>query len=218
MRQLLKSRRVIQGLAILLIVIGVSQLTQYGRGAFDAYRRMQFATEHNFDAGNVDVALVAPWMNIRYIAEAYAVPQIFIFDELGVEMERRTSELPLGRLNNRLRLGRSSEEPPIIEMVRQAIEKYRSNPVVTGLAEGRVRPWMNVQYIANSTGIPVETFFAEVGLPVEGNAYKPLGWLVDSTDFEPGEDELIKRLQRVVDENGGPSESERPSEREGASP
>lgn len=187
----------------MLIVAGVFLAIRYVRGTLNAYREMEFATQHNFDAGNPDVALLEPWMNIRYIAEAYTVPQPFIFESLNIPMERASSELPLRRLNNRLDLGQDDDEAAIVERLRQIILNYRRNPVTTGLGERRVRPWMNLQYIANSTGIPVETLFAEIGVPVEGHAFMPLKRLIEQSGYEPDIDYLIDTLQRLVDENEG---------------
>jgi hypothetical protein len=200
-RQLFRSKRVVPPIAVLFILVGIFFATRYATRALDTYREVTFVRQHDFDAGNLEVDILKPWMNIQFIAEAYAVPQVFIFAEINIPMERQTSAIPLGRLNNHFRLGEIDGEPALVEMVRQAILKYRENPVVTGLAEKGVRRWMNMQYIANSTGIPVETLFAEVGIPVEGNAYKPLDWLVRESGYEPGVDHLIDILQRVVDQH-----------------
>lgn len=196
-----QSKRMIPLLAILLILAGIFFAVRFTRRAGDSYRAMQFAVQNDFDAGNLDVALVQPWMHIRYIAEAYAVPQIFLFEQLNIPMRKPTSQLPIGRLNKRFRLGQVDDEPVIVGMIQQAILDYRQNPVVTGLAEREVQRWMNIQYIANSTGIPVEILLDAVDIPVEGNVFKPLGWLVDSTEYEAGLDHLLDTLQQVVDEN-----------------
>ena len=74
-----------------LIVLGLVIVIHYGRGAFNSYRAMEFAREHGFDAGNPNPDLIRPWMNIRYIAVAYAVPQEFLFAELGIPMDCRLS-------------------------------------------------------------------------------------------------------------------------------
>lgn len=184
---------------LILIAGGLFFAYRYTMGAYNAYRAMQFANQHNFDAGNPDVALLHPWMNIRYIAEAYTVPQSFLFEEIGVKMNPPNSELPVGRLNGRLRLGSIDNQPAIITVLREAILKYRQNPVVTGLAEDRVRRWMNIQYIANSTGIPTEYIFEQIGIPMEGHAFMPLERLVDETDYEPGVRVLVEQLQQIID-------------------
>ena len=199
MKRLLKSRRVVLLLGILLVGIGLLSITRYARGAMIAYRAMEFAQTNNFDAGNPELSLIRPWMNIRYVAEAYTVPQRFLFDELDIPMKPANSELPLGRVNGRLRLGFNGEEPAVVDIVRQAIQKYRDDPVVTGLGESRVEPWMNVQYVANSTGIPAEVIFEGVGIPMAGYAYMPLDRLSTEVNYEAGVRELAKAIQNVVD-------------------
>jgi hypothetical protein len=201
MKRLLKSRRVVLLLGILLVGIGLLSITRYARGAMIAYRAMEFAQTNNFDAGNPDLSLIRPWMNIRYVAEAYTVPQRFLFDELDIPMKLANSELPIGRLNGRLHLGFNGEEPAMVEMVRQAIQTYRDAPVVTGLAEGKVEPWMNVQYIANSTGIPTALIFAEIGIPMVGYAYMPLDRLSAEANYTAGVKVLTKAIQDAVDKH-----------------
>lgn len=199
-----QSRRFALVVGALLIIIGLPFMVRSARSAMGSYRAMQFAAEHNFDAGNPDIELVSPWMNIRYIAEAYTVPQSFLFDEMGIKMTRSASELPLGRLNQRFKFGDSKNGgPALVDIVRNAIVAYHENPVVTGLSEKRVQKWMNIQYIANSTGIATELFFDELGIPQEGHLYMPLPRLVDQAGYEPGTDNMIKTLERVIDMRGG---------------
>lgn len=204
MTKLFHSRLILPLIGVLLILFGLSYAIRSGRRAVDAYRAMQFAGEHDFDAGDPDVELISHWMNIRYIAEAYAVPQSYIFDEIGVEMTRPASELPLGRLNQRNDFGQNElGEPMLVDLVADVVLAYRENPVVTGLSEGGVRHWMNVTYIANSTGIPVEIFFNDLGIPAEGHAYMPLERLVEESGYASGIDQLIKTLEQTLEANGG---------------
>jgi hypothetical protein len=141
-------------------------------------------------------------MNIRYVATAYAVPEEYLFAELDLPFELRRDD-SLAELNRALQLGRSTQGdyPAIIDKVRDAIERYRENPVAPGLG-GDVRPWMSIQYIANSTGVPAEYIFEQVGLPMDGNEYKPLGHL--SEEFKYGEPRaLIDAVQAALDQYGG---------------
>lgn len=204
MMKFLQSRFGLLLMGIILIGAGLTYAIRSGRGAIDSFRSIQFATEHNFDGGNPDIELISHWMNIRYIAEAYTVPQSFLFDEIGIEMNRPNSELPLRRLNRRYDFGDSElGDPALVDHVRDAILAYRENPVVTGLSEGNVRRWMNVTYIANSTGVSVEIFFDALGLPVAGYAYMPLDRLVDQSGYQPGVGQLIQVLEQTIDTNEG---------------
>lgn len=204
MTKLFRSKVSMLLLGVALLLAGSFFAVRSGKRALESYRAMQFAGEHDFDGGNLDVALVSGWMNIRYIAEAYAVPQSFIFDEVGLEMSRNNGEIPIGRLNQRFEFGVNDLEEPILSsLVADAIVSYRENPVVTGLTEGRVEGWMNVTYIANSTGIPVETFFDALGLSPTGYAYMPLPRLAEEANYEPGLDSLIETLNQTVESATG---------------
>jgi hypothetical protein len=61
---------------------------------------------------------------------------------------------------------------------------------------------MTVLYISNSTGVPVETIFAGIGLPVEGNAHKPLGFLSETTNYSGGTKALVAAVEKVLDAQG----------------
>jgi hypothetical protein len=141
-------------------------------------------------------------MTIRYIAVAYAVPQKYLFDATGIQPKNENSMIALNRLNGHMGLGQADGKPVLINTVREAILAYRANPVATGLIERKVSDWMNVQYIANCTGIPAETIFQTIGVPMDGNAYLPLGYLSDSVNFAGGPKALTAAIQKIVDEQG----------------
>ena len=121
-------------------------------------------------------------------------------------MNRVNSEAPIGQLNKRFSFGRIDDQPVIISKLRDAILKYQNNPVVTGLAEGEVHGWMSIQYIANSTGIPAEYIFEQIGLPMKGHAFMPLGRLVEQTNYESGNEALAKQLQQIIETYEEPSQ------------
>ena len=191
-------------MGLVLIVGGLLFAVRYARGALNAYRAMEFAREHDFAAGDLDVDLIRQWMNLRYIAVAYAVPQQYLFDDLDIEMRPENSELPLRRLNSRLGLGYVDDQPALISKVQEIITNYRQHPVATGLKEGRVHPWMSIQYIANSTGIPAQEFFDELGMAMQGHAFVPLEFLVRQVRDEPGPHDLIEQVQQIVDAHQEP--------------
>ena len=96
-------------------------------------------------------------------------------------------------------MGQVNGEPALLGTLRAAIISYRANPIVTGLLERHVENWMTPQYIANSTGIPVETLLQSANLPLDGNAHKPLGFLADETNYPGGSQALEAALQKIVD-------------------
>jgi hypothetical protein len=203
MKKLTSKVTPIQWLAVLLILIGVVIMVPRGIGLFSFSKEARYAVEHDFAGGNLSPNLLRPWMSIRYISVAYAVPQAYLFDAAGIEPRKETSMLSLQRLNKQMRLGQVDGEPALMQKVRDGILAYRADPVVTGLIEQRVEDWMTVQYISNSTGIPVETIFAATGLPAKGNANKPLGFLSDQTSYPGGVKALVAAVQKVVDAQSG---------------
>lgn len=200
--QRIRSLNRVQWLAIALIVIGVMIMIPKGRGMADFSRDAEYAAKNNFAAGNLSTDLLRPWMTIRYISVAYAVPQEYLFEATGIQPKRETSMLSIARLNQQMQLGQVNDQPALMDTIKQTIEAYRANPVVTGLIEQHVEDWMTVQYIANSTGIPAEEILQTVGLPVEGNANKPLGFLSDEMNYTGGKSALVDAVQKLVDEKG----------------
>jgi hypothetical protein len=198
----LKSISKVQWLAVALIVIGLAIMIPKARGMFDFYKEVRYATENDFAAGNLSPDLLRPWMSIRYIAVAYAVPQKYIFDAANIQPKKETSMIGINRLNRQMGLGQVDGNPALLKSIRKAILAYRANPVVTGLIEQHVEGWMTVQYIANSSGIPAETIFQAVGIPMDGNAYKPLDFLSDEVNYSGGPKNLAAAIQKVVDAQG----------------
>ncbi|MEI6290091.1 MAG: hypothetical protein WCP19_06630 [Chloroflexota bacterium] len=195
----IKSISRIKILAVVLIIIGVGIMIFRGLGMFSFYQEVRYAELNNFKAGNLSTGLLRPWMTIRYISVAYAVPQKYLFDELMFTPNKENSMISLKRLNSQMNLGLENNKPVILKLVTNVINKYRENPVVTGLIEQKVTDWMSIQYIANSTGIPSETIFSELGIPKDGNAYMPLGYLSDVVNFSGGPKSLVTAVQKIVD-------------------
>lgn len=191
----------IQILAVILILAGLFIAVRYSIRTFEAFREAQFAYNNNFAAGNLDPDLLRPWMTIRYIAVAYTVPIEYLLSELNLELEGRNINAPVNDLNDRFFKGQRQDDgrPIIIDRLQAAIVSYRQNPVPTGLRERGVRPWMSIQYIANSTGIPAEYFFEQLGIPIDGNAYLPLDGLIKEVQYEPGLRSMVEKIQQIVD-------------------
>jgi hypothetical protein len=202
MKKLISKLSPVQWLAVALIVVGVAIMIPKAMGMLDFYKEAKYAEEHNFAAGNLSPDLLRPWMSLRYIAVAYAVPQLYLYDAAGIQPRPETSMLALNRLNQQMKLGRVDGEPALMKTIREAITAYRVNPVVTGLLEQEAQDWMTVQYIANSTGVPAETILTGIGLPVDGNANKPLGFLSDTTHYSGGTKALVAAVQKVLDDQG----------------
>ena len=165
---------------------------------------MQYIREQGLDLGTADVEAIRPWMPVQFVAVAYGVPQEYLFAELGIPFDQRNSHDTLGNLNLKYDFGppgARGAELPLLDKVRQAIIQYQANPVATGLKED-VRPWMSIRYIANSTGIPEEYIFQQLGIPVDGNEGKPLDRLDDEFNFG-GRREIVDVVKRVLAQYGG---------------
>jgi len=200
--QKIKTISKIQLLALVLIIIGAAIMIPKATGMLDFYKEVRYAAEHDFAAGNLSPDLLRPWMSIRYVAVAYAVPEKYLFDAVGVNPKKETSLIALNRLNRQKGLGQAGGAPVVMTTVRDAILSYRANPVATGLIEQKVEGWMTVQYIANSTGIPAEAFFTGTGIAPDGNANKPLDFLSDEIKYSGGPSALVTAIQKVLDTQG----------------
>lgn len=194
-----KSLSKIQNLAILLILVGALIMVVRAKGVLEVSREVQYARNNNFAAGNLSPDLLRPWMSLRYVAIAYAVPQKYLYDVIGVQPHPETSMLGINRLNRQMGLGQVEGQPVLLGKVRQAIVDYRLHPVSTGLLEQHVEGWMSVQYIANSTGIPAETILREINLSAsDSNINKPLDVLAEEIDYHGGPRQLSADVQAVV--------------------
>lgn len=187
-------------LTVALIAVGLVIVAFFGLRSVRAFRELSYIREQGLDRGSASVDAIRPWMTIRFIAVAYAVPEEYLYSELSIPFERRNANQSLGELNRIYQLGQvpNSSEFVIIERARAAITSYRANPVVTGLRD--VRPWMSIHYIANSTGVPESALFAAVGLPEAGNADKPLDLLSREQRYSGGAQALTNALKQALEQ------------------
>lgn len=186
-------------LALAAILLGLLIAAFFGARAVRSFRELQYIRQQGLDQGSASVAAVRPWMTIRFIAVAYAVPEEYLYSALDIPFDRRNANRSLGDLNRDHQLGHTPEgEPSILGAARDAISAYRANPVATGLRD--VRPWMSVRYIANSSGVPEADIFAALGLPAEGNQHKPLGMLADELKYPGGLRALTEAIQAALSE------------------
>ena len=198
----IKSISKLQVVAIVLVLIGLGLVIFFGIRTVRSYRELQYIQEVGFDEGTAELDAIRPWMTPKFVAVAYAVPQEFLFAELGIPFDRWNSNEALGELNKEFDFGKppDKESMIIIDKVRAAIEKYRENPVPTGL-EGDVRAWMSIQYISNSTGVPVEFILEQIDL-LDGNTNIPLDMLNDETDYPGGRRALVEAVQNALNKYG----------------
>jgi hypothetical protein len=191
-------------LAALLIVIGLGVIALYGFRAFRAYREFQYIHLQGLDRGTAGIEAIRPWMTVRYIGVAYAVPEEYIYAQLNIPYNRRNVNETLRRLNAEYNLGVTpgTNSLRIVDLVEQAIRDYRANPVPTGLDQ--VRPWMTIRYIASSTGVPESDLLAAIGLDAAHAAQidasvRPLDQLAPELQIKGGPKALFDLLDNAID-------------------
>ncbi|MBC8074487.1 MAG: hypothetical protein H7Y32_00300 [Chloroflexales bacterium] len=195
---ILRSPRARLVLTIAAIALGLAIIGFFGLRAVRSFRQMQYMRQQGLDRGTASVDAVRPWMTIRFVAVAYAVPEEYLYSALAIPFDRRNRDQSLGELNRIYQLGLvpNSSEFVIIEKARAAITEYRAHPVATGLRD--VRPWMSVRYIANSSGVPEQQLFDVIGLASAGNENKPIDLLSDEQRYPGGPPALARALSDAL--------------------
>jgi hypothetical protein len=185
-------------LSIAAVALGLAIVGFYGMRAVRSFRELQYIRQQGLDRGTASVDAIRPWMTIRFIAVAYAVPEEYLYSALGIPFDRRNAHQSLGELNRIYHLGHSpiDNELAIVGKAQSAIADYRANPVATGLRD--VRPWMSIRYIANSTGVPADYIAARAGVPLAGNQDKPLDLLSDEQRFRGGPRALVEAIVQAL--------------------
>ena len=180
----------------LLLTIGVIALGLAIAGFFDirtvtSARQLQYVRQQGLDRGSASVDAIRPWMTVRFIAVAYAVPEEYIYSALDIPFDRRRPDNSLGEINKEFQMGNSptNNQLVVIDKTKAAITAYRANPVATGLRD--VRLWMSIRYIANSIGVPEQDIFAALGMSATDNEYKPLDLLGKEQHYPGGPKALL---------------------------
>jgi hypothetical protein len=173
-------------LTIGVIAIGLAIAGFFGIRTITSARQLQYIRQQGLDRGSASLDAIRPWMTVRFIAVAYAVPEEYIYSALDIPFDRRRPDNSLGEINREFQMGNSptNNELVIIDKAKAAISAYRANPVASGLRD--VRPWMSVRYIANSTGVSAQAIFDAIGIPAADNEYKPLDLLAKEQHFPGG--------------------------------
>lgn len=183
------------------LALGLLLILVFGVRSFRSFNQMRYVREQGLDRGEATVDAIRGWMTLDYVAVAYAVPEEYLLNYLGIPFGRRTGHETLRDLNRIYDLGLSADgqEQRVLEAVAEAIEAYRANPVVTGLDD--IRPWMTVRYIAVSTGVPEAYIFDKIGIPAENdNDFKDLGLLEREYRYDGGMRRLIDEIKSALAE------------------
>jgi hypothetical protein len=187
-------------LTIAVIVLGLAIAAFFGARSVRSFHQFQYIRQQGLDRGVASVDAIRPWMTLRFIAVAYAVPEEYLYSVLGIPFDQRNADQSLGELNRIYKLGLvpNSTELVIVDKARAAITNYRANPVATGLHD--VRPWMSLRYIANSTGMAEGEIFAAIGLSAAGNENKPLDLLSKEQHYPGGPRALAEAVKKVLEQ------------------
>jgi hypothetical protein len=184
-------------LTIGVIALGLAIAVFFGIRTLTAARQLQYIRQQGLDRGSASVDAIRPWMTVRFIAVAYAVPEEYIYSALEIPFDRRRPDTSLGEINKQFQLGQSpNNELAIIDKSKAAINAYRANPVATGIHD--VRPWMSIRYIANSTGVPEQDIFTAIGIPATDNEYKPLDLLGKEQHYPGGPRALVDAVTSAL--------------------
>lgn len=214
-KRFLTNRRV---WAVLLLLVGLGIMFVYGTRTMRAYREFDYARTQGLLNGTADVDAIKPWMTIRYIAVAYAVPEEYLYAKLGIPYQDRPGPRRdgLGEVARRL----DATQPPkesidaVIAQLQSAILDYRENPVAPGLRD--IRLWMSLAYISNSTGVPTDYLVEQIEASLRANPgptptadqatllsgdnlYKPLDQLVKDLGYPGGPKELEDAINAALD-------------------
>jgi hypothetical protein len=187
-------------LALVLIAAGLLIAGFFAARAVRSFRTLQYIRQQGLDQGTASVDAIRPWMTIRFVAVAYAVPEEYMYSALSIPFERRSRDQSLGELNRIYELGHvpGGTELVSVQRAREAVTAYRENPVATGLRD--VRPWMSVRYVANSAGVDEAGIFAAIGLPAAGNENKPLDLLSEELHYRGGPRALAEAVAAALEQ------------------
>src|SRR5438477_8982141 len=114
-------------LPIMVIIIGLAIAGFFGVRSVRSFRELQYIHQQGLDRGTASVDAIRPWMTIRFIAVAYAVPEEYLYSALAIPFDRRNADQSLGELNRIYEFGLvpNSTELVIVDKARTAITEYR---------------------------------------------------------------------------------------------
>lgn len=107
-----------QRIFIILAILGVLLIGFFGLRTVRSYIRLQ---RMGLTPGTTDVEAIRGWMTVPYIAAAYGVPEKYIFEQIGIPVEKNQKK-SLSQLNRKYAFG---EKGVIVNTVKTAIKTYQ---------------------------------------------------------------------------------------------
>ncbi len=106
-------------LIIGLVVVGLVLVGFFGWRAVRSYIRIH---QTGLKPGVTDVEAIRGWMTIPYIARAYHVPEVYVFEKIGIPSHGNQHK-SLSQLNREFVPG---ERGVILNKVKEAIRQYQA--------------------------------------------------------------------------------------------
>src|SRR5690242_15967787 len=78
-------------LGIVVVVIGVAIAAFFGVRSISSFRQLQYIRQQGLDRGTASVDAIRPWMTIRFVAVAYAVPEEYLYSALNIPFDERNA-------------------------------------------------------------------------------------------------------------------------------
>lgn len=182
---------------IFLILIGLGLTLFFGLRALHSFRRMPPFPSRPHQPSETDVETIRPWMNLKFISQAYGVPADYLLDYLELPHEMEDTKKSLEEVNQALGWGDRDSSPVIIERIQSAITEFYTHPDGRELKE--ILPSMSIQFISAKTSVPAEYIFEQAGLPKTGNEYKSLELLSEEQNYSGGVKALAEQIRMVID-------------------
>ena len=93
-----KSSKLRRAVPIALILSGLLLTIVFGLRSVNSFRKLQYIQQQGLDRGTASAEAIQPWMTIRFIAVAYAVPEEYLYSALEIAFDRRNADRPLGQI------------------------------------------------------------------------------------------------------------------------
>lgn len=179
-----------------LLIIGLTITIFYIVQSIKSYKQFSYLKQNGLTSGTASVEAIKPWMTMQFISTAYAVPQEYLFEQLGQNYDEKDAKHSLKDLNQKYKLGynQSIDQLGIIVEIQKAITGYKQNPVTYNIK--KIEPWMSLMYISNTLGIKIDLLIEGMSLKnTQDYKVKPLDVLAKDTKYKGGPKKLIEDIE-----------------------